>query len=284
MGKTDAPGRSVCSLRAEETWPVQEPMEMRPLQPQERRDERRLSSASLPSCSMWKGGVTFHVERQTAKTCSSGCGRPRDVGYDTRCRLCRNADKNAARLKHADLTPEARARANCRSYTHVLIARGVLVPQPCENCGATKRIEAHHDDYTKPREVRWKCHDCHREHHRRLNAACGGDMCATCRTAPKRSGGANCLTCHAAWMRTHRPSHSEMTAEQRARANCRAYTRMLIARGHVTRKPCEDCGDPAGPEVRPRHDDYSKPRQISRWTCDRCERERRHHNDQAKAS
>jgi hypothetical protein len=38
--------------------------------------------------------------------------------------------------------------------------RGKVTPQPCEVCGATK-IEAHHDDYSKPFEVRWLC----RVHH-----------------------------------------------------------------------------------------------------------------------
>lgn len=47
------------------------------------------------------------------------------------------------------------------------INRGVLVKQPCEVCGTTKgRIDAHHDDYDKPLEVRWLC----RKHHNLLHA------------------------------------------------------------------------------------------------------------------
>ena len=40
------------------------------------------------------------------------------------------------------------------------IRDGRLVRQPCEVCGAEK-VEAHHDDYSKPMEVRWLC----RKHH-----------------------------------------------------------------------------------------------------------------------
>ncbi len=97
----------------------------------------------------------------------------------------------------------------------------------------------------------------------------------------RRAGGNDCLECHAKWMRENRPKHSQMTAAQRQRANCRAYVNVLIRRGALKRQPCEDCGDPAGPDVRPRHNDYSKPRVISRWTCDRCERALRFSRERA---
>jgi transposase-like protein len=36
----------------------------------------------------------------------------------------------------------------------------------CSVCNSDKKIEAHHDDYTKPLEVRWLCECCHKEWHR----------------------------------------------------------------------------------------------------------------------
>lgn len=47
------------------------------------------------------------------------------------------------------------------------IRSGKLIKGSCEVCGATK-AHAHHDDYSKPLEVRWLCPKCHVSHHRLL--------------------------------------------------------------------------------------------------------------------
>lgn len=39
---------------------------------------------------------------------------------------------------------------------------GRLVRKPCEACGSEKS-QAHHDDYSKPLDVRWFCFKHHRE-------------------------------------------------------------------------------------------------------------------------
>ena len=45
-------------------------------------------------------------------------------------------------------------------------ANGSLIEQPCEICGSVIDVEAHHDNYSKPLEVRWLCIQHHRQHHR----------------------------------------------------------------------------------------------------------------------
>lgn len=42
---------------------------------------------------------------------------------------------------------------------------GRLIRKPCEVCGTTERVQAHHDDYSKPLDVRWLCFKHHRQHH-----------------------------------------------------------------------------------------------------------------------
>ncbi len=58
--------------------------------------------------------------------------------------------------------------------TNLAIARGELQRQPCEHpgCGVTgfdkagrPRVEAHHDDYNHPYQVRWLCPTHHAEWH-----------------------------------------------------------------------------------------------------------------------
>lgn len=41
---------------------------------------------------------------------------------------------------------------------------GRLIKQPCEACG-DKNVHGHHDDYTKPLEVRWLCPAHHHQWH-----------------------------------------------------------------------------------------------------------------------
>jgi hypothetical protein len=58
-------------------------------------------------------------------------------------------------MKRVD-TDKKRARSKIQYEVRV----GRIVPSPCEICG-NERVQAHHNDYTKPLEVRWLC----KEHH-----------------------------------------------------------------------------------------------------------------------
>jgi hypothetical protein len=62
--------------------------------------------------------------------------------------------------------PKTRARYLARKKAQHAIALGLLVRKPCEACGAAE-AHAHHDDYSKPLEVRWLCPVHHAEYHRR---------------------------------------------------------------------------------------------------------------------
>lgn len=55
--------------------------------------------------------------------------------------------------------------------THVITSNAIrdgklIRANNCSVCGSTEKIEGHHDDYTKPLEVRWLCEKCHKQWHR----------------------------------------------------------------------------------------------------------------------
>ena len=54
-----------------------------------------------------------------------------------------------------------------RSRLRVAMLHGDVVKQPCEVCGNVV-AEAHHEDYSRPFEIRWLCH----HHHRELEGRC----------------------------------------------------------------------------------------------------------------
>lgn len=55
-------------------------------------------------------------------------------------------------------------RGRAGNRVGIAIKKGELVRQPCEVCGAAK-TDAHHDDYSKPLDVRWLCRLHHFQHH-----------------------------------------------------------------------------------------------------------------------
>lgn len=60
--------------------------------------------------------------------------------------------------------PVFREKKKARNMVLIRIARGTLERQPCEVCGEGE-AQAHHDDYTRPLDVRWLCDTHHRLHH-----------------------------------------------------------------------------------------------------------------------
>ncbi len=64
-----------------------------------------------------------------------------------------------------------RKRYPMKYASHIIVSNAVrdgrLIPQTfCSCCKSTEKIEGHHDDYTKPLEVRWLCEKCHKQWHR----------------------------------------------------------------------------------------------------------------------
>lgn len=86
------------------------------------------------------------------------------------CKKCA-AKYNREWRKKNPPSPEQKLKDFVRGKTYYEIKMGRLIRKPCEICGESK-VEAHHDDYSKPFEIRWLCIKHHHEFHgkqRRLN-------------------------------------------------------------------------------------------------------------------
>lgn len=103
-------------------------------------------------------------------------------GHLGKCRDCTKADSKAnwaARMADPVRAKQERARERVRKDTEreKYLARritknalryGRLVrARECQKCGATRRIETHHPDYSQPLVVQWLCRDCHSLLHRK---------------------------------------------------------------------------------------------------------------------
>jgi hypothetical protein len=77
--------------------------------------------------------------------------------------------KKRNRERHAELAKAYRERNpgkyKAQQRAAYAIRRGLLVRGNCEGCGTDQKVHAHHDDYSKPLQVRWLCYLCHKAEH-----------------------------------------------------------------------------------------------------------------------
>lgn len=71
--------------------------------------------------------------------------------------------------KRRRTSPEGRPKFLARSKLAYQVRNGLIVrPDKCESCGITCKVQAHHEDYSRPYDVKWLCFVCHRKQHGQL--------------------------------------------------------------------------------------------------------------------
>ena len=113
-------------------------------------------------------------------------------GYFGKCKVCVSADARARRqdprvrdrllaqdneahrrwrqansTKVADNLRQYRSKNKEKVRAWNMVAWHLENPGVCSDCGSASRIHAHHNDYSKPLDVRWLCAACHKQHHAR---------------------------------------------------------------------------------------------------------------------
>lgn len=106
-------------------------------------------------------------------------------GHLNKCKECAKSDVKSHRSENIDRIREYdRSRGNRQGYEYVAeyrrkypkkyaahtavsnaMKRELLFKMPCEKCGSTESVHAHHDDYAKPLNVRWLCAVHHKQWH-----------------------------------------------------------------------------------------------------------------------
>lgn len=81
----------------------------------------------------------------------------------------REYDRARGNRQQKEYFEDYRARFPNKYRAHNLVNNsirdGKLHPEPCEVCGITDSVHAHHDDYLKLLNVRWLCAAHHRQWH-----------------------------------------------------------------------------------------------------------------------
>lgn len=93
------------------------------------------------------------------------------LGRNNYCsRACNGAYGRYMRKLKNDEQPTMSGRRLIYYQVIRALKYGIIKKQPCETCGATYSIHAHHDDYSQPLNVRWLCNSCHKRLHDNLRA------------------------------------------------------------------------------------------------------------------
>jgi len=102
----------------------------------------------------------------------------RKDGVQPECRQCqqqraaayaaseagRATRKAGEAAKYSRRLVESPEKLRARYMLRNAVKTGKVIKSPCEKCGA--KAEGHHDDYSKPLEVKWLCRKHHAELHR----------------------------------------------------------------------------------------------------------------------
>lgn len=99
-------------------------------------------------------------------------GKPSLYAYCLNCERKKNRDAyipGSKSVKKNRRPWEPNQKTHARALVNSAIRRGDIIPKPCEVCG--KKAQAHHDDYSKPYDVKWLCQIHHMEYHHKADEA-----------------------------------------------------------------------------------------------------------------
>ncbi len=109
-----------------------------------------------------QGGIEAFRRRRDAKTLDSWCRA-------CQCKSQRGRSSPTRRLApsvYSEYKKRNPQKAAAHRIVRNAIRRGEMQRLACQECGDPK-AQAHHADYSKPLDVKWLCHKCHKKEHRK---------------------------------------------------------------------------------------------------------------------
>lgn len=118
----------------------------------------------------------------TGRPCRHGHLAERETQYG-KCNDCESErlrkkaiaeqESGSYRERHREYMTQYRlqedwGKQSARRLVRLAFSRGELEKLPCQRCGATQRIHAHHEDYSMPLDVVWLCPKHHSERHKEI--------------------------------------------------------------------------------------------------------------------
>ena len=136
-----------------------------------------MSTKKCRSCNLVKEDSGFSKEQRNSDGLDSWCKKCRankareyrkknKKKVNTRKREWRRSRQDIESKQQAERRRKSPDKFKARDVINGLIRSGKLKRQTsCSDCGCKCKPEAHHDDYSKPLEVRWLCKQCHTSKH-----------------------------------------------------------------------------------------------------------------------
>ena len=117
-------------------------------------------------CGMEKPVGDFYARQAKCKPCIRGNVKK---NRDSKKEYYRAYDRARGNRQSPEYVREYREKYPNKYKAHNIVNNsirdGKLFPEPCEVCGTTVSVHAHHDDYMKPLNVRWLCAAHHKQWH-----------------------------------------------------------------------------------------------------------------------
>lgn len=117
------------------------------------------------SCKKCKSAYDKHYRQKHSQRIKERSHNSYINNREERLEKCRTYNKNHPEInrraseKYRENNPEKKKAHQL--LNNAVCAGRVVKPDLCSNCKKKRRLEAHHEDYSKPYDVEWLCCKCH---------------------------------------------------------------------------------------------------------------------------